>query len=95
MRQKFMEKTSMIAAATLGKNSAARITDPERRRDENDHETSPRQREPILQMGRERREQGRRKIGIEMQIIAQLRDARGIPRARLRCSDGTAFHSSR
>ena len=78
MGQKIHGEDKQDCRRHAGKNSASRKTNPEGRRDENDNETTPRQREPILQMCREWREQDRRKIGIEMQIVAQLRHAERI-----------------
>ena len=53
MGEKVHGKDEQDRRRHAGKNSAPRKTNPERRRDENDHETGPGQREPILQMGRE------------------------------------------
>src|SRR5206468_12699356 len=47
-------------------NTAPRITDTERARDQRHYGAGPGQRDPVLQMRRERREQRRWKIGIEL-----------------------------
>src|SRR5205807_1246030 len=56
-----------------GKNTAARVTDPEWRRNADHHETGPRQGETIVKMRAEWREQSGGEIGIELQILTQLR----------------------
>src|SRR5205823_8968992 len=70
-----VEKYEHNSGGNAAQNSAARVTDPERRRDKDHHQTSPWQGKAILQMGAERCEQRRRKIGIKMKILPQLRKA--------------------
>ena len=75
MRQEIHRKNENNGGSHARKESPAGVTDAERRRDEDHHEACPRQRHAVLQMGRERREQGLGKIRVEVQIIAQLGDA--------------------
>ena len=71
--RKFIAKTSPIASATLAMIPRREKPIAKRRRHERDDETGPGQRQTVLQMGAKGREQRCGKIGVETQIVAQLR----------------------
>ena len=61
-----MEKTMMIAAATLERMPRREYPMPSDVGDESDDQAGPGQRDPVLQMGRKRREERLGEIGIEL-----------------------------
>src|SRR5437763_16897045 len=82
MGEKVYRKDEKDGARDAGKNPATRITDAERGCHEDDHETRPRQRRAVGEMGPKWREQERRKISVEGEVIVQLRNAH-VFRARI------------
>src|SRR5712692_11332449 len=75
MGEKIHRENENDGGSNAGKNTAARVTDAQRRGDAHHHQTFPRQGEAILKMRSKRREQSCGKIGIEPEVFAQLRQA--------------------
>ena len=76
-----------MAVATLDKTPPREKPIAKRRRDEDHDETGPRQREAILQSESQNgASRGLREIGVEMQIVAQLRHAQKF-RAHVRAGE--------
>src|SRR5437667_7036819 len=73
VREKIHRENEKYRSGYAGKNTAARVTDAKRRRNADHHQTGPRQGETILKMRAEWREQSGGEIGIELQILTQLR----------------------
>ena len=74
MGQEIHRKDQDDGRGNTGENAATRKADPEWSRHQHHDKTSPGQRQPILEMGLERGEQGARKIGVKLQVLAQFGD---------------------
>ena len=90
MREKIHRENEKNRGRHAGENSATREADAKWRSDENDDQATPGQGITVLQMRRERREQDGREVGVEMQVIAQFRNAE---RVRVQVRAGQSIRS--
>src|SRR5690349_23904245 len=89
MSQEIHRKNKNNRAGNTGKHAATGISDAQWRGDTYDHQTSPGQREAIMQMSSKRRQQCYWEIGVEMEILTQFR------KTEIFCADIGAAQSKR